>query len=195
LWADVEREWLKLLPMMTNCPSVKHQSNVYFEFTSVDQKMRKLIKQISDMSSMRKLVDDYVDKKNIDILEICDSELKQINKTFQNFLEAKRSTYNRFYFLTDEELVSIIENVKDSRSMAKYGGYCFNCDQLDMDNELINGLQTDNEIFRLRKLMLRGEPDEMFKSISENMKSSMKFGVRNLVPKMKISTNIEQELK
>jgi hypothetical protein len=79
--------------------------------------------------------------------------------------------------------------------MAKYGGYCFNCDQLDMDNELINGLQTDNEIFRLRKLMLRGEPDEMFKSISENMKSSMKFGVRNLVPKMKISTNIEQELK
>ncbi len=64
-----------------------------------------------------------------------------------------------------------------------------------MDNELINGLQTDNEIFRLRKLMLRGEPDEMFKSISENMKSSMKFGVRNLVPKMKISTNIEQELK
>lgn len=54
--------------MMTNCPSVKHQSNVYFEFTSVDQKMRKLIKQISDMSSMRKLVEDCVDKKNIDIL-------------------------------------------------------------------------------------------------------------------------------
>ena len=50
--------------------------------------------------------------------------------------------------------------------MAKYGGYCFNCDHLDMDNELINGLQTENEIFKLRKLMLRGEPDEMFKSIS-----------------------------
>lgn len=56
---------------MTNCPSVKHQSNVYFEFTSVDQKMRKLIKQISDMSSMRKLVDDHSDRRNIDILENC----------------------------------------------------------------------------------------------------------------------------
>jgi len=53
---------------MTTCPSVKHQSNVYFEFTSVDQKMRKLIKQVSDMSSMRKLVEDYVDRKNINIL-------------------------------------------------------------------------------------------------------------------------------
>jgi hypothetical protein len=30
--------------------------------------MRKLVKQIGDMSSMRKLVEDYVDKKNIDIL-------------------------------------------------------------------------------------------------------------------------------
>ncbi len=58
---------------MTNCPSVKHQSNVYFEFTSVDQKMRKLIKQISDMSSMRKLVDDHSDRRNIDILENCSS--------------------------------------------------------------------------------------------------------------------------
>jgi len=27
------------------------------------------------------------------------------------------------------------------------------------------------------------------------MKTSMKFGIRNLVPKMKISTNIELELK
>jgi hypothetical protein len=40
--------------------------------------------------------------------------------------------------------------------------------------------------------MLRGEPDEMFKSISENMKSSMKFAVRNMIPKMKIAINIEQ---
>jgi len=32
----------------------------------------------------------------------------------------------------------------------------------------------------------------MFKSISENMKTSMKYAVRALVPKMKIATNIEQ---
>jgi hypothetical protein len=64
--------------------------------------MKKLIKQISDMSSMRKLIEDHSDKKNIHTLERCSSELKAINKTFQNFLEAKRATYNRFYFLTDE---------------------------------------------------------------------------------------------
>jgi hypothetical protein len=79
-----------------------------------------------------------------------------INRVFQNFLEAKRTTYNRFYFLTDEELVTIIENVKDSRSFAKYGGLCFNCDCINMDTELINGFETEHEIFKLRKTMLRG---------------------------------------
>ncbi len=59
---------MKLLPMMTTCPSVKHQSNVYYEFTSVDSMMKKLIKQISDMSSMRKLVEDHDEKKNIHTL-------------------------------------------------------------------------------------------------------------------------------
>jgi hypothetical protein len=54
--------------MMTNCPSVKHQSNVFFEFSSVDTIMKKLIKQVYDMSSMRKLVEDYDEKKNIQIL-------------------------------------------------------------------------------------------------------------------------------
>ncbi len=35
----------------------------------------------------------------------------------------------------------------------------------------------------------------MFKSISQNMKTSIKFSVRNLVPKMKISINIQQQLR
>lgn len=46
-WEEVEREWIKLLPLMTNCPAVKHQSNTFFEFTSVDLNLRKVIKQVS----------------------------------------------------------------------------------------------------------------------------------------------------
>jgi hypothetical protein len=53
---------------MTNSPSVKHQSNVYFEFTGVDNSMKKLVKQISDMSSMRKLIEDYQETKFIQTL-------------------------------------------------------------------------------------------------------------------------------
>lgn len=58
-WAQVEKEWISLLPLMTNCPAVKHQSNVYFDFTSVDSNIRKLIRYVSEMASVRKLCDDY----------------------------------------------------------------------------------------------------------------------------------------
>ena len=67
-WESVEKEWAKLLPVMTNCPAVKHQSNVFFEFTSVDNSLKKLIKQVGDMSSLRKLADDHKDQKYMRIL-------------------------------------------------------------------------------------------------------------------------------
>jgi hypothetical protein len=43
----VEKEWIMLLPVMANYQAVKHQSNVFFEFTNVDQIIRKFIRQIS----------------------------------------------------------------------------------------------------------------------------------------------------
>ena len=67
-WEEVEREWIKLLPVMTNCPAVKHQSNVFFEFTSVDNGIKKLIKQVGDMFSLRKLCDDHKDQRYIRML-------------------------------------------------------------------------------------------------------------------------------
>lgn len=60
MWAEVEKEWIKLLPLMTNCPAVKHQSNVFFDFTSVDHSVRKLIRHVGDMSSIKKICDDYI---------------------------------------------------------------------------------------------------------------------------------------
>lgn len=67
----MEREWSKLLPLMTNCPAVKHQSNVFFEFTAVDTALRKVIRQVSEMSSLRKLTDDSTDGRYLAILNNC----------------------------------------------------------------------------------------------------------------------------
>lgn len=45
----------------------------------------------------------------------------------------KRNTYHRFFFLADQELINILENTKDGKSMAKFAGYCFNCDRIVLD--------------------------------------------------------------
>jgi hypothetical protein len=71
---------------MTNCPAVKHQSNVFFDFTSVDSSVRKLIRHVSEMNSLRKLCDDYSEGRYINILKDCEEQLKQINIVFNQFL-------------------------------------------------------------------------------------------------------------
>lgn len=71
----------------------------------------------------------------------------------------KRNTYHRFFFLADQELINILENTKDGKSMAKFAGYCFNCDRIVLDKELVAGFETPTEMFKLRKVALKGEPD------------------------------------
>lgn len=46
-WEKVEKDWINLLPVMANYSAVKHQSNVFFEFTSVDTSIKKFIRQVS----------------------------------------------------------------------------------------------------------------------------------------------------
>ena len=87
---------------MTNCPSVKHQSNVYFEFTSLDNSIRKINRQTNDLLSLKKITEDHKDEKFLTILSNCDRDLIEVNKVFNNFLEMKRNTYNRFFFLADQ---------------------------------------------------------------------------------------------
>jgi len=53
---------------MANSPAVKHQSNVFFDFTSADTIIKKFIRQVSEMPSLKKLCDDYHDRRYINML-------------------------------------------------------------------------------------------------------------------------------
>lgn len=64
----MEKSWINLLPIMANSPAVKHQSNVFFEFTSADAVIKKFIRQVSEMSSLKRLCDDYNDRRFINTL-------------------------------------------------------------------------------------------------------------------------------
>lgn len=55
--------------------------------------------------------------------------------------------------------------MKDGKSLTNYAGYCFNCDKLSLDKELVAGFETSSEVLKLKKANLKGEPDEMFKSL------------------------------
>jgi hypothetical protein len=53
------------------------------------------------------------------------------------------------------------------------------------------GFKHKEELFKLRKTILKGETDEIFKNIEENMKNAMKLNIKSLIPKLKIAPNIQ----
>lgn len=110
---------------MANYSAVKHQSNIFFEFTSVDTLIRKFIRQASEMVSLKKICEDHNEKRYLLTLHDYQRQLESISKIFMNFLDTKRITYGRFCFMSDQELIQMLEHVKDARSASKFINRCF----------------------------------------------------------------------
>lgn len=52
------------------------------------------------------------------------------------------------------------------------------------------GFEHGSEVFKMRKIILKGETDELFRSIEENMKNALKLNVRTFLPKLKVSPDL-----
>ena len=55
----------------------------------------------------------------------CNSTLDEVQHSLSEYLEAKRSDFPRFYFLSDDELIEIISKTKDPMLVTKYLSKCF----------------------------------------------------------------------
>jgi len=145
-WLKVQRDWLYLQPIFESADINKQLPTEGKKFANVDKNWKQTISSA---------------KSNPHVLEFCDNEkllekfkessklLDQVQKGLSDYLETKRSVFTRFYFLSNDELLSILSESKDINRVQPHLKKCFegiNKVQLNEDNIITHMVSPENEV-------------------------------------------------
>ncbi len=118
VWIDVQRQWVYLEGIFSGSADIKHLlpvessrfQNINTEFLTVMKKVNKsaFVLDVLNIPGIQKTLERLADL------------LTKIQKALGEYLETERSSFPRFYFVGDEDLLEIIGNSKDARRVMKH---------------------------------------------------------------------------
>jgi len=118
VWIDVQRQWVYLEGIFSGSADIKHLlpvesarfQNINSEFLTVMKKVNKspFVLDVLNIAGIQKNLERLADL------------LTKIQKALGEYLEKERSSFPRFYFVGDEDLLEIIGNSKDIRRVMKH---------------------------------------------------------------------------
>ncbi|RUP48413.1 dynein heavy chain [Jimgerdemannia flammicorona] len=118
VWIDVQRQWVYLEGIFSGSADIKHLlpvetsrfQNINSEFLGVMKRVYKspFIMDVLNIANIQKSLERLADL------------LSKIQKALGEYLERERSSFPRFYFVGDEDLLEIIGNSKDVVRIQKH---------------------------------------------------------------------------
>jgi len=121
-WAKVQRDWMYLQPIFESDDIIKQLPAEAKKYATVDKAWRR------SMSAA---------KKNPDVVSFCNNKklmeqfiegvmlLDQVQKGLNQYLETKRDVFPRFYFLSNDDLLTILSESKDVIKLQPHFKKCF----------------------------------------------------------------------
>ncbi|RLN92734.1 hypothetical protein BBJ28_00018197, partial [Nothophytophthora sp. Chile5] len=121
-WIQVQRSWLYLQPIFDSPDINKQLPTEGKRFATVDKNWR----QTLAAAKQKPLAINFCNNdKLLDRFQESNRFLEQVQKGLSDFLETKRSAFSRFYFLSNEELLSILSESKDVKLVQPHLKKCF----------------------------------------------------------------------
>lgn len=118
VWLDVQRQWVYLEGIFSGSADIKHLlpvesarfQNINAEFLTVMKKVYKspFVIDVMNIQGIQKSLERLADLLN------------KIKKALGEYLERERSSFPRFYFVGDDDLLEIIGNSKDILRIMKH---------------------------------------------------------------------------
>ncbi|PVV04132.1 hypothetical protein BB560_001375 [Smittium megazygosporum] len=187
VWIDVQRQWVYLEGIFNNSAEIKHLlpvetsrfQNINTEFLAVMKRVYKspYALDVLNLPNIQKSLERLLDL------------LSKIQKALGEYLEKERTSFPRFYFVGDEDLLEIIGNSKDIIRIQKHVGKMFSgigSFELDTDGTTIIGMiSPQGEHVKLNRAIptskyskinewLLGVENEMKLTLSENLLDAVK---------------------
>ncbi|CAH1756141.1 13650_t:CDS:10 [Entrophospora sp. SA101] len=147
VWIDVQRQWVYLEGIFSGSADIKHLLPVESQrFQNIDTEFLTVMKKVYKSP----YIVDVLNIQNVQkSLERLADLLSKIQKALGEYLERERSSFPRFYFVGDEDLLEIIGNSKDVLRIQKHFKKMFagiSNILLNEDNTIITGMASrENE--------------------------------------------------
>ena len=88
----------------------------------------------------------YSNPKLLDQIKYARDTLDTILKSLYEFLNTKRKAFPRFYFLSNEELLSIFSNSREIETVQKFVNKCFEgIEKLVLQDDFISGVESPEQ--------------------------------------------------
>lgn len=106
VWLIVQRKYMYLESIFVGSPDIRMQlPQEAIRFDKVDSAFKLLM---NDTSKNPTVLESCLVENRYALLESLSEELESCQKSLSEYLESKRNTFPRFFFISDEELLSIL---------------------------------------------------------------------------------------
>ncbi|XP_028841933.1 dynein heavy chain 1, axonemal isoform X2 [Denticeps clupeoides] len=177
-WLTCQRSWLYLEPIFSS-DDINSQLPVESKrYQTMEHTWRRVMKNAHDNS---KVIDLCPHAHLLGSLKDCNKQLELVQKGLSEYLETKRGSFPRFYFLSDDELLEILSQTKDPTAVQPHLRKCFeNVARLQFQPDLMitHMYSSEGEEVRLAfSVRPSGNVEDWLREVERSMKASMKDNI------------------
>ncbi|XP_043978634.1 dynein axonemal heavy chain 1 isoform X2 [Gambusia affinis] len=176
-WLECQRAWLTLEPIFS-CDEVKHKLKQGNTYKHIEQRWRNVMRNVDREQNVIEMC------QNVQLL----SKLKRYNmflgnaqKGLKKYLEEKRSSFPRYFFLSDVELLQILSRSKDPTAVQQQLHKCFeNISQLqfESDLEITHMYSKEGEKVQLSlPVSADGNVDNWLRNLEKSMQTTLRDNI------------------
>lgn len=122
MWLKVQVVWMYLEPVFSSEDIMKQMPLEGTKFREVDKSWKKLMDKVVNNPSAYTVME--IEELG-QVLNESHAKLEEVQKGLNDYLEAKRGLFPRFYFLSNDELLEILSETKDPLKVQPHLKKCF----------------------------------------------------------------------